>query len=230
VNGTRLARNLSAGAVAGIAAWSSYSHMVGVALHYGERPEVAYVLPASVDGMLIVASVAMADDKRTGRKVRNSARFAFVAGVAASLAANVAHAQDTIGARIVAAWPAVALLLVVEILSRAGKRAAQTAEVIETATAPVGVTAVELAAPAEVIAPAVVDTPVPVAATPKRATPKRQPSAADRVAAAVARSPRASDATIAARLNLSEATVKRHRRQAVDTVSTPEPVLEAVAA
>ena len=118
MNGVRLARNLSAGAVAGIAAWSSYSHMVGVALHYGERPEVAYVLPASVDGMLIVASVAMADDKRTGRKVRTSARIAFVAGVAASLAANVAHAQDTIGARIVAAWPAVALLLVVEILSR----------------------------------------------------------------------------------------------------------------
>jgi hypothetical protein len=48
---------------------------------------------------------------------------------------------------------------------------------------------------------------------------KRQPSAADRVAAAIGRSPKASDATIAARLGLSEATVKRHRRQAVDSVS-----------
>ena len=55
----------------------------------------------------------------------------------------------------------------------------------------------------------------------RKPTPKRQPSAAARVASAVARSPRASDATIAARLGLSEATVKRHRRQAVDSVSTP---------
>lgn len=57
-------------------------------------------------------------------------------------------------------------------------------------------------------------------ATAKR-TPKRQPSAAVRVAAAITRSPKASDATIAARLGLSEATVKRHRRQAVDSLSTP---------
>ncbi|GAA3243033.1 hypothetical protein ACFO1B_30910 [Dactylosporangium siamense] len=52
---------------------------------------------------------------------------------------------------------------------------------------------------------------------------KRQPSAAERIAKAVARSPKATDATIAARLDLSEATVKRHRRrQAVDSVSTPD--------
>lgn len=62
--------------------------------------------------------------------------------------------------------------------------------------------------------------PAPVQAV-RKAAPKRQPSAAARVASAVARSPRASDATIAARLGLSEATVKRHRRQAVDSVSTP---------
>jgi hypothetical protein len=56
------------------------------------------------------------------------------------------------------------------------------------------------------------------AVKPARVT-KRQPSAAERVAAAIRRSPNASDATIAARLQLSEATVKRHRRQAVDSVS-----------
>ncbi|MEJ3745185.1 hypothetical protein WEI85_18045 [Actinomycetes bacterium KLBMP 9797] len=57
--------------------------------------------------------------------------------------------------------------------------------------------------------------------TANRPATKRQPSAAERVAKAIARSPKASDATIAARLGLSEATVKRHRRQAVDSVSTP---------
>jgi hypothetical protein len=67
---------------------------------------------------------------------------------------------------------------------------------------------------------------------PKPAAPaKRQPSAAERIAKAVARSPKATDAAIAARLDLSEATVRRHRRrQAVDSVSTastPNPNLHA---
>jgi Protein of unknown function (DUF2637) len=121
MNGTRLARNASAAVVAGIAAWSSYSHMVHVALRFGERPEVAWLLPFSVDGMLVVASVAMVDDKRSGRRVRPMARIAFAAGVAASIAANIAAAQPTWGARVVAAWPALALLLVVEMLSRSGR-------------------------------------------------------------------------------------------------------------
>jgi hypothetical protein len=65
------------------------------------------------------------------------------------------------------------------------------------------------------VPPAVVEVPV----VKRVRASKRQPSAADRVAAAIGRSPKASDATIAARLGLSEATVKRHRRQAVDSVS-----------
>jgi hypothetical protein len=125
VDSIRFARNTSAAVVAAIAAWSSYSHMVHVALHYGERAEVAYVLPFSVDGMLVVASVAMVDDRRAGRKVRPVARAAFTAGVIASVAANVGAAQPTAGARIVAAWPALALLLVVEMLSRSGRAAEQ---------------------------------------------------------------------------------------------------------
>lgn len=99
MNGTRLARNASAAVVAGITAWSSYSHMVHVALRFGERPEVAWLLPFSVDGMLVIASVGMVDDKRCGRRVRPMARVAFAAGVAASIAANIAAAQPTWGAR-----------------------------------------------------------------------------------------------------------------------------------
>jgi hypothetical protein len=76
---TRVARTISTAAVASIAAWSSWSHMVHVALTFGERPEVALVLPISVDGMLIVASTAMVEDKRAARPVRWSARIAFAA-------------------------------------------------------------------------------------------------------------------------------------------------------
>jgi hypothetical protein len=60
------------------------------------------VLPISVDGMLVVASTAMVDDKRAGRDVRWWVRIAFVAGVGASVTANIARAQPSLGARI--AW------------------------------------------------------------------------------------------------------------------------------
>ena len=129
MNGVRLARNVSAGAVAGIAAWSSWSHMVHVALRFGERPEVALVMPLSVDGMLVVATTAMVDDRRHGRPVRFSARLAFTVGVVASIAANVVGAHPSIGARIVAGWPALALLLVVEMLSRSGRTDAEVGRV-----------------------------------------------------------------------------------------------------
>ncbi|MFB6397968.1 hypothetical protein [Polymorphospora lycopeni] len=85
-------------------------------------------------------------------------------------------------------------------------------------------------APVVELPPAPEPTPVsePAAPVVKATRPaKRQPSAADRVAAAIARSPKASDATIAARLGLSEATVKRHRRHAVDSVSTDTPPAKA---
>jgi hypothetical protein len=116
--GIRAARNMSAAAVATIAAWSSYYHMVHVALHYGERPEVAYGLPFSVDGMLVVATIVMVDDKHRTHRVRPMARLAFTAAVIASIAANIAAAHPNAGARIIDAWPALALLLVVEMLAR----------------------------------------------------------------------------------------------------------------
>jgi len=70
-------------------------HIAHVALHYGERPEVAYALPFAIDGLLIVATTAMLDDTRHTRHVRWSARMAFTFGVTASLAANIASAQAT---------------------------------------------------------------------------------------------------------------------------------------
>jgi hypothetical protein len=48
--------------IAGIAAWVSYSHMVGVAARYGETEAAAsYLLPLSVDGLVIVASVSLVE-------------------------------------------------------------------------------------------------------------------------------------------------------------------------
>jgi hypothetical protein len=213
MNGTRLARNASAAVVAGTAAWSSYSHMVHVALRFGERPEVAWLLPFSVDGMLVVASVAMVDDKRSGHPVRPMARVAFVAGVAASIAANIAAAHPTWGARVVASWPALALLLVVEMLARSGRA--------EPAATDVGATPVPVPlqpsdphrreVPAEVPEPDAAAVPADVAAMPPQRsndhTPSdgRRPAAVTRQIAAdlLAAEPGITRKEIAARLGVS---------------------------
>ncbi|MGC9667437.1 DUF2637 domain-containing protein [Planosporangium sp. 12N6] len=57
-------------AIAGIAAYVSYLHMVGVVAHYGEIGAVPYLLPLSVDGLIVVASVSLVE--LSGRR-RNSA-------------------------------------------------------------------------------------------------------------------------------------------------------------
>jgi hypothetical protein len=49
-----------------LAAWLSYWHMVGVASRYGETEAAAsYLLPLSVDGLVIVASVSLVEITRT---------------------------------------------------------------------------------------------------------------------------------------------------------------------
>jgi len=54
-------RIVAAAAIAAIAAWVSYWHMVEVALAFGEAPVAAHLLPFSVDGLVIVASVALVE-------------------------------------------------------------------------------------------------------------------------------------------------------------------------
>jgi len=47
--------------IAGIAAWVSYWHMAGVAARYGETGASPYLLPMSVDGLVVVASVCLVE-------------------------------------------------------------------------------------------------------------------------------------------------------------------------
>lgn len=48
-------------AVAGIAAWVSYWHMVDVARRYGETGSSPYLLPITVDGVIVVASICLVE-------------------------------------------------------------------------------------------------------------------------------------------------------------------------
>jgi hypothetical protein len=48
-------------AIAGIAAWVSWHHMSAVVARYGETGTVPYLLPLSVDGLIVVASVSLVE-------------------------------------------------------------------------------------------------------------------------------------------------------------------------
>ncbi len=54
-------RVISTAVIAGIAAWVSYWHMKDVAHNYGEATISAYLLPISVDGLIVVASVSLVE-------------------------------------------------------------------------------------------------------------------------------------------------------------------------
>ncbi|WP_426502798.1 DUF2637 domain-containing protein [Dactylosporangium sp. McL0621] len=55
-------RLMAAAVIAGIAAWVSYWHMAGVAARYGETDAGAsHLLPLSVDGLVVVASISLVE-------------------------------------------------------------------------------------------------------------------------------------------------------------------------
>lgn len=104
--------------VAMVAAVISYTHMRHLALDAGEGWR-ADILPLSVDGMMVVASMNALERRRAGQKAW-LAWAGLMLGLGASFAANVAAAQPTLQGRLVAAWPPVALLVALELLLHRG--------------------------------------------------------------------------------------------------------------
>lgn len=98
-----------------VALYVSYGHIRHVTLTGGESVATANIMALSVDGMLLVASVAMLAGYRTV-----SAYAAFVLGCLASLGANIFSAVEvgTPTAYVVAGWPAVAMIVTSEMLAR----------------------------------------------------------------------------------------------------------------
>lgn len=104
--------------LAAIAAVVSYGHMHELAVRHGETSAAAAIVPISVDGMIVAASLALLVDSRAGRR-GGALPWTFVLlGIGASLAANVAVAEPTVVGRIIAAWPSVALSGAYEMLMR----------------------------------------------------------------------------------------------------------------
>lgn len=167
--GRRIGYVLGFGTVAGIAAWASYWHQVDVATLAHQPAKLAYALPLSVDGMLVVASMAMGEDKAMGRRPRGWARFAFWLGASVSTAANVTstavHYGDFISIA-VSAWAPICFLVAVEIVSRKGKPAKPG---ISQAPEPqVRVVPEPVQQAVEVVSAEVTRLPVPVSPAPQR--------------------------------------------------------------
>src|SRR5579859_796900 len=96
---------------------NSYSHMRRLAQDHGQTGWHAHAFPLSVDGLEIVASLVLLAGHRSGRRPGWLPWAALVLGTAGSLAANVATAGPGTISRIIAGWPALALLIAVKLLT-----------------------------------------------------------------------------------------------------------------
>jgi hypothetical protein len=230
MNLTAVTSRAAAALVAAVAGFSSYQHIVKVATGAGEHHSVGYVLPLAIDGLIVVGTAALLEDKRANRQPRLSARFALGFGIVATIAANIASAQPTWTARLVAAVPAISFLIAVEVLARAGKP--------RVATEPATVTPADGALTAiadaivDAIPPATAATPGPANSTPRRVARKAtarpakgRQSSADLVAKALAKKPDMTQADVVKFLGggVSLRTVQRNWPKPPATVNGHQP-------
>jgi uncharacterized protein DUF2637 len=141
VTGDRMIRIATAATVVcigAVAAYVSYRHAYEVVSDHGETGAPAVLTPLTVDGLMFVASMVMLDSARRGQSAPGLAKVALGLGIGATVAANVLHgvAHGPVGS-LVAAWPAVCLVLVVELLMTMIRRG----RVAEVTTDPVIATA-----------------------------------------------------------------------------------------
>jgi hypothetical protein len=103
--------------VAGVAGVVSYDHALAVVRAHGESGAVALMCPATIDGLVYSASMAMLDADRRGVPAPRLARWLLALGIGATLAANVASGLrfGPVGA-LVAAWPALPVVGSYELL------------------------------------------------------------------------------------------------------------------
>ena len=120
----RLATAAVVCAVAAFAAIVSYSHIYGLGRAHGQDGTAARLLPLSVDGLILAASLVLLHEARNGRDALRLAWFMLWLGIAATIGANIAYGAGygLLGA-LISAWPAVAFIGSVEIAMQQVRRA-----------------------------------------------------------------------------------------------------------
>ena len=106
----RITTALAVAAVATVAAVISYRQAYELVTTHGETGLTARLLPFTVNGLILAASMLILDARRRHHPVPPLARWCLSAGIAATISANLAHGlgHGPVGA-LVSAWPALAL-------------------------------------------------------------------------------------------------------------------------
>jgi Protein of unknown function (DUF2637) len=140
----RITTALAVATVAAVAAVISYRHAYELVSTHGETGVTARLVPFTVDGLILAASMLILDASRRHRPVPSLARWCLGAGIAATIGANLAHGlgHGPIGA-LVSAWPALALagsfeLLMTLIRTEPRASAAREPSVQVSHTMPIG--------------------------------------------------------------------------------------------
>lgn len=107
----RLTGYVAVFAVAAVAALLSYWHAVTVVGAHGEPGVYGHLYPATIDGLIVAASMVLLDAARKSKKAPRLAWWLVGGGIAATLAANVLDGVSGgfLGS-IIAAWPAAAFI------------------------------------------------------------------------------------------------------------------------
>jgi hypothetical protein len=119
-------------AVAAIAAVVSFVHIEHLAVTRGQTVLAAYLLPLSIDGAVLAASLVMLRAARAALPTPWLARVMLAASVAATLAANVAYgARFGAAGALLSGWPALSFVgcaeMALGIVRRAARKPALTA-------------------------------------------------------------------------------------------------------
>ena len=141
VSGDRVIRFATAAVVCAVAAFAavvSYSHIYGLGRAHGQDGTAARLLPLSVDGLILAASLVLLHEARNDRDAPRLARFMLWLGIGATIGANIAFGvrYGLLGA-LISAWPAVAFIGAVEIAMQQVRRS----------RAPQAITSVPLSVP-----------------------------------------------------------------------------------
>lgn len=139
MNGDKWTRGvgyLAVFAVSTVAALLSYWHAVTVVGHHGEPGVYGHLYPATIDGLIIAASMVLLDSARRHVKAPKLAWVLIGLGIAATLGANILDGitGGMLGS-IIAAWPALAFIGAYEmIMVLIRSHAAQAEEIPVAAT------------------------------------------------------------------------------------------------
>ena len=127
MSGDRVIRFATAAVVCAVAVFAaviSYSHIYGLGRAHGQDGTAARLLPLSVDGLILAASLVLLHEARNGRDAPRLARLMLWLGIGATIGANIAYGAGygLLGA-LISAWPAVAFVGSVEIAMQQVRRA-----------------------------------------------------------------------------------------------------------